>query len=81
MGMGKMSSMDRDLAADAVSFEIIDADTGNTVASFEGFYEVESAVPKLLDQDKAEADALVIVAFDNAGIAVGSEPATRLLVS
>jgi len=77
-----MTDMDRYLGIDdAVSFEIIDADTGNTVASFEGAHEAEMAVRELLDQDKAEADVLVIVAFDKAGIAVGSEPATRLLVS
>jgi hypothetical protein len=66
---------------DAVSFEVIDADTGNTIASFEHVDEAESAVRQLLERDMSEAQGLVLVAFDKTGIAVGSEPATQLLVS
>lgn len=65
---------------DAVSFELIDADTGNTIASFERPDEAEVAMRQILDRDVKQAEELVLVAFDKVGNAVGTEPATQLLV-
>ena len=67
--------------SEAVSFEIIDADTGNTVASFAEAEAAEACVRSLVDDDVREADELVLVAFDKAGNAVGTEMAGQLLVS
>ena len=66
---------------DAVSFEIIDADTGNTVASFDHADAAEACVRDLIDEDVSQGNELAIVAFDKAGHAIGTEMAGQLLVS
>jgi hypothetical protein len=75
-----MGAMNGYLTTDAVSFEIIDAETGNTIASFEHVHDAESAVRRILDRDITQAEDLVVVAFDKMGNAIGSEPAMQLLV-
>lgn len=80
---------------EAVSFEIIDADTGNTVASFADAAAAEACLLGLLEaaspptapasraaflRASHQAEELVLVAFDKSGNAVGSEMAGHLLV-
>jgi hypothetical protein len=79
MKVGKMPFMS-DFPDEAVSFEIIDADTGNTVASFAEMGAAEACVRSILDADVKQAEELVLVAFDKAGNAVGTEMAGQMLV-
>lgn len=62
----------------AVTFEIVDLRTSDTVATYRSLTEAERAAARLIQEERADATSLAIVFFDSEGIAVGSRPATEL---
>ena len=61
-----------------MTFEIIDKESGNSVAAFDSQDEATEYLASTVKDDPAEADVLVLMGFDEAGQAVKTWAAKEL---